>query len=158
MNEISIVLNGQKRTGLVESRCSLADYVRDELGLTGTHLGCEHGVCGACTILVDRKPIRSCIMFAVTANGSEVQTIEGFDDDEVMAIIRQSFSDEHGLQCGYCTPGVLITVRDMILRGATANEREIRRGLAGNICRCTGYSGIVRSVQLATKRVAKEVK
>ena len=155
MNDITVIVNGHRITERVEGRRTLADFLREHQGLTGTHLGCEHGVCGACTVLMDGNPVRSCIAFAAAADGSKVRTIEGFDDDEVMAVIRQAFSDEHGLQCGFCTPGMLITVRDMIIRGAAKNATEIRAGLAGNICRCTGYAGIVRSVQLAAKRIGE---
>lgn len=153
MNDITVIVNGEKVSELVEGRRSLADFLRENQGLTGTHLGCEHGVCGACTVLMDDIPVRSCITFAAAADGSKVRTIEGFDDDEVMAIIRQAFSDGHGLQCGFCTPGMLITARDMILRGRAGSADEIRVALAGNICRCTGYAGIVRSVLLAAERV-----
>jgi carbon-monoxide dehydrogenase small subunit len=137
----------------VEDRCSLADFIRERQGLTGTHLGCEHGVCGACTVLVDGQPTRSCITLAAAVDGATVQTVEGFDDDRTMAVIRQAFVDAHGLQCGYCTPGMLITVRDMIERGVADDPRQIRLGLAGNICRCTGYAGIVRAVELAVQRL-----
>jgi carbon-monoxide dehydrogenase small subunit len=154
-NDITLVVNGRQVGDRVEGRRTLADFVRDQLDLTGTHLGCEHGVCGACTVLLDGKPVRSCITFAAAADGSDVRTIEGFDDDPTMAVIREAFTEGHGLQCGYCTPGMLITVRDMILRGAARDADEIRRGLAGNICRCTGYAGIVRSVELAVERVAQ---
>ncbi len=153
MNEITLTLNGQKVAEQVEGRCTLADFIRDHRGLTGTHLGCEHGVCGACTVLLDGEPVRSCITFAAAADGAKLLTIEGFDDDPVMAVIRDAFSEEHGLQCGFCTPGMLITVRDMILRGVAINAADIRVALAGNICRCTGYAGIVRSVLLAAERV-----
>jgi len=155
MNDIEVIVNGEKASARVEGRRSLADFLRENQGLTGTHLGCEHGVCGACTVLMDGVPVRSCITLAAAADGSEVRTIEGFDDDAVMTIIRQAFSDEHGLQCGYCTPGMLITARDMILRRAVGNAGEVRIALAGNICRCTGYAGIVRSILLAAERVAR---
>jgi len=155
MNDITVIVNGEKVDERVEGRRSLADFLRENLGLTGTHLGCEHGVCGACTVLMDGVPVRSCITFAAAADGAEVRTIEGFDDDDVMAIIRQAFSDEHGLQCGFCTPGMLIAARDMILRGMAGSADEVRVALAGNICRCTGYAGIVRSVLLAAERTAR---
>jgi carbon-monoxide dehydrogenase small subunit len=155
MNEITVTLNGRKVTERVEGRCSIADFIREHQGLTGTHLACEHGVCGACTVLLDGRPVRSCISFAAAVDGSEIRSIEGLDDDEVMAIIRQAFIDEHGLQCGFCTPGMLITVRDIILRGIAKSDKEIRNALAGNICRCTGYAGIVRSVRLSAKRFAQ---
>jgi carbon-monoxide dehydrogenase small subunit len=155
MNEITVTLNGEPVTDRVEGRRTLADFIREQQDLTGTHLGCEHGVCGACTILLDGVPVRSCITFAAAADGCDIRTIEGFDDDPTMAVIRQAFSDAHGLQCGYCTPGMLITVRDMILRGAARSDPEIRIALAGNICRCTGYAGIVRAVELAAERLGK---
>jgi carbon-monoxide dehydrogenase small subunit len=155
MNEITLTLNGRAITDRVDGRRTLADFLRDQQGLTGTHLGCEHGVCGACTVLLDGRPVRSCICFAAAVHGSEVRTIEDFDDDAVMAVIRDAFSEEHGLQCGFCTPGMLITVRDMITRGVAGSATDIRMALAGNICRCTGYSGIVRAVQLAARRIAE---
>jgi carbon-monoxide dehydrogenase small subunit len=154
-NDITLTLNGRKVSDRVEGRRTLADFVRDQQDLTGTHLGCEHGVCGACTILLDGKPVRSCITFAAATDGCDVRTIEGFDDDETMAVIREAFSEGHGLQCGYCTPGMLIMVRDMILRGAANDPKQIRLGLAGNICRCTGYAGIVRSVEIAVERLGQ---
>jgi aerobic carbon-monoxide dehydrogenase small subunit len=152
MIDITLSLNGEKIVDRIEDRRTLADFIRNQQGLTGTHLACEHGVCGACTLMMDGKPIRSCITFAAAVDGASIQTIEGFDDDKLMAVIRQSFSEDHGLQCGFCTPGMLITVRDMILRGITRSEAEIRNALAGNLCRCTGYAGIVRAVQSAAKK------
>jgi len=143
---IRIIVNGQVTQADVEPRLQLADFVRDELLLTGTHLGCEHGVCGACTLYLDGKPARSCITYAVACDGGEVRTIEGFDDDEVMGELREAFSSEHALQCGYCTPGMLVTARDIVLRLPDADEARIRTELSGNLCRCTGYVGIVRAV------------
>lgn len=131
----------------VEPRTHLADFLREHLDLTGTHLGCEHGVCGACTLLVDGMPARSCITFAAACDGARVTTIEGLDDDEIAAELRAAFTREHALQCGYCTPGMLISARDIVLRLETADERAIRVGLSGNLCRCTGYVGIVRAVR-----------
>ena len=154
-NDITLTLNGRKVSDRVEGRRTLADFVRDQQDLTGTHLGCEHGVCGACTILLDGKPVRSCITLAAATDGCDVRTIEGFDDDETMAVIREAFSEGHGLQCGYCTPGMLVMVRDMILRGVANDPKQIRLGLAGNLCRCTGYAGIVRSVEIAVERLAQ---
>lgn len=147
MNEISVTLNGETVCDRVEGRRTLADFIREQQGLTGTHLGCEHGVCGACTVEMDGRPVRSCIAFAAAADGCDVRTIEGFEEDELMAVIRQAFHEEHGLQCGFCTPGMLITIRDMVLRGSVRTDAEIRIALAGNICRCTGYIGIVRAVR-----------
>ncbi|BAT61438.1 caffeine dehydrogenase subunit gamma [Variibacter gotjawalensis] len=144
---VSLFVNAKPVAAQVSPRTHLADFVRDELNLTGTHLGCEHGVCGACTVLVDGEPARSCLSFAATCSGANVTTIEGFDDDEVMKDLRAAFNREHALQCGFCTPGMLVTARDLVLRLPDADERRIRVGLAGNLCRCTGYAGIVRAIQ-----------
>jgi aerobic carbon-monoxide dehydrogenase small subunit len=144
---ISITVNGRAVTTSVEPRTHLADFLRDNLNLTGTHLGCEHGVCGACTLLLDDMPARSCITFAAACDGARVTTIEGLDDDEIAIELRAAFTREHALQCGYCTPAMLITARDLVLRLETPDERAIRVGLAGNLCRCTGYVGIVRAVR-----------
>jgi carbon-monoxide dehydrogenase small subunit len=144
---IEIRVNGKPMSASVEPRLQLADFLREDLLLTGTHLGCEHGVCGACTIQIDGAPARSCIAYAVACDGVDVRTIEGFDDDPVMAELREAFSAEHALQCGYCTPGMLITARDIVLRLPDADEPRIRKELAGNLCRCTGYVGIVRAIQ-----------
>lgn len=152
MIDVTLILNGEKVVDRIEDRCTLADFLRNQQGLTGTHLACEHGVCGACTVLMDEKPIRSCITFAGSADGVHIRTVEGFENDELMALIRQSFSEEHALQCGFCTPGMLIMVRDIIMRGMTKSETEIRTMLAGNLCRCTGYAGIVRAVMAAEKK------
>jgi carbon-monoxide dehydrogenase small subunit len=143
---IRMTVNGRTVEAAVEPRQHLADFVRDELWLTGTHTGCEHGVCGACTVYLDGKPARSCITFAVACDGGDVRTIEGFDDDRVMGELREAFSSEHALQCGYCTPGMLVTARDIVLRLPDADEARIRLELSGNLCRCTGYVGIVRAI------------
>ena len=147
MKTISIDVNGRQVSATVEPRAHLADVLREQLRLTGTHLGCEHGVCGACTIEIDGAPARSCIAFAAMCNGAKVRTIEGFDDDAVMAELREAFAAEHALQCGYCTPGMLITARDIVLRLPDADEPRIREELSGNLCRCTGYVGIVRAIR-----------
>ena len=146
MTQLSLTVNGETVSADVEPRLSLADFVRDQRRLTGTHLGCEHGVCGACTVLMDGEPIRSCITFAVVADGTEVTTIEGFDDDEAMAQLRKAFHENHALQCGYCTPGMLVAARDIVLRLPDADEARVRLELAGNLCRCTGYVGIVDAI------------
>src|SRR5579883_79162 len=146
MTAISLTVNGRAVSAEVEPRTHLADFLRDQLRLTGTHLGCEHGVCGACTVLIDGQPARACITFAVACDGLEVRTIEGFDDDEPMAALRAAFSKEHGLQCGFCTPGMLIAARDIVLRLPAADEPRVRVELSGNLCRCTGYLGIVNAV------------
>jgi carbon-monoxide dehydrogenase small subunit len=139
-------LNGKPLQTEVEPRTHLADLIRETALLTGTHLGCEHGVCGACTVQIDGAPQRSCITFAVACDGSSVHTIEGFADDPLMEQLRHAFSKEHALQCGYCTPGMLITARDIVTRLPSADEARIRKELSGNLCRCTGYAGIVRAI------------
>ncbi len=153
MISIRLKLNGKEVGGTVEGRTSIADFVRDTENLTATHLACEHGVCGACTVLVEGAPVRGCITLAAALDGQDVQTLEAFEADPVMGIIRESFSEAHGLQCGFCTPGMLLTVRDIILREAAATASDMRRELSGNICRCTGYSGIVDAAELASRRV-----
>jgi len=146
MTELTLKINGEEVTANVEPRLSLADYIRDHRRLTGTHLGCEHGVCGACTVLMNGEPVRSCITFAVVADGTEITTIEGFDDDDPMAQLRQAFHENHALQCGYCTPGMLVAARDIVTRLPDADEDRVRLELAGNLCRCTGYVGIVNAI------------
>jgi aerobic carbon-monoxide dehydrogenase small subunit len=147
VTEIALTVNGCAVNASVEPRTHLADFLRDGLNLTGTHLGCEHGVCGACTLLLDDMPARSCITYAVACDGARVTTIEGLDDDEVTAELRAAFRREHALQCGYCTPGMLISARDLVLRLPGSDERSVRVGLSGNLCRCTGYVGIVRAIR-----------
>jgi carbon-monoxide dehydrogenase small subunit len=143
---ISLTVNGDAVKVEVEPREHLADLLRGGLLLTGTHIGCEHGVCGACTVEIDGVPARSCITHAGSCDGASVRTIEGFGDDPVMAALREAFSREHALQCGYCTPGMLVAARDIVLRLPGADEARVREELAGNLCRCTGYRGIVRAV------------
>jgi carbon-monoxide dehydrogenase small subunit len=144
---IALTVNARAVQASVEPRTHLADFLRDGLDLTGTHLGCEHGVCGACTLLLDDMPARSCITYAVACDGARVTTIEGLDEDEITIELRAAFTREHALQCGYCTPGMLISARDLVLRLPVPDERQIRVGLSGNLCRCTGYVGIVRAVR-----------
>lgn len=144
---IALTVNTRDVRADVEPRTHLADFLRDKLNLTGTHLGCEHGVCGACTLLLDDAPARSCITYAVACDGARVTTIEGLDNDEITTELRAAFAREHALQCGYCTPGMLVSARDLVLRMPSADEREIRVGMSGNLCRCTGYVGIVRAVR-----------
>jgi aerobic carbon-monoxide dehydrogenase small subunit len=156
MSAIRLRINGAEIVDDVPPRLSLADFLRERRNLTGTHLGCEHGICGACTILVDSEPARSCLMLAVACDEREVETIEGFAGDQVMQALRRSFHQHHALQCGYCTPGMLITARDLILRRRGRSEHEIREGLAGNICRCTGYTNIVTAVAAAAEEFARE--
>ena len=143
MNTVDITVNGTLRQATIEPRTSLADFLRDNLSLTGTHLGCEHGICGACTVLINGEISRSCITYAVTCDGATIQTIEGLDDDPLMEALRQAFSEEHALQCGYCTSGMLITAYDIVHRLPDADDNRLRLELAGNLCRCTGYKGIV---------------
>ncbi len=144
---LSLSVNGRAISAEVEPRQHLADFLREVLHLTGTHLGCEHGVCGACTLLVDGEPVRSCITFAAACGGAQVTTIEGLDNDEIAIELRAAFNQEHALQCGYCTPGMLVSARDLVLRLRDPDDRRIRFGLSGNLCRCTGYVGIVRAVR-----------
>ncbi|MEP9355787.1 2Fe-2S iron-sulfur cluster-binding protein [Xanthobacter sp. KR7-65] len=146
MTEISLSVNGRSVCGVAEPRTHLADFLRDTLDLTGTHLRCEQGVCGACTVLIDGAPARSCINYAVACQGAEVTTVEGFGTDGVMAQLRAAFHAEHALQCGFCTPGMLVTARDIVLRLPDADAARVRTELAGNLCRCTGYAGIVRAI------------
>ncbi|NEV78633.1 2Fe-2S iron-sulfur cluster binding domain-containing protein [Rhodopseudomonas sp. BR0C11] len=146
MSTLAVTINRRTVDLRPEPRTSLADVVRDHLDLTGTHLGCEHGVCGACTVLIDGVPARSCITFAAACEGAAVTTIEGLDDDEIATELRAAFTREHALQCGYCTPGMLVSARDLVLRLPEADEQAIRIGMSGNLCRCTGYVGIVRAV------------
>ncbi len=144
---LSLTVNGRPVEAAVEPRMHLADFLRDVVRLTGTHLGCEHGVCGACTVLLDGAPIRSCIAYAIACDGADVRTIEGFDDDPLMQELRHAFARHHALQCGYCTPGMLITAHDIVRRLPGADEARVREELSGNLCRCTGYVGIVEAVQ-----------
>jgi carbon-monoxide dehydrogenase small subunit len=146
MSEISLVVNGRTVRGTAEPRTHLADFLRDQLQLTATHLRCEQGVCGACTILIDGAPARSCITYAVMCRDAEVTTLEGLESDPVIARLRAAFTAEHSLQCGFCTPGMLVTARDIVTRLPDADEARIRVELSGNLCRCTGYSGIVRAI------------
>ena len=156
MTTIRLRLNGNVVADEVPPRLSLADFLRERRNLTGTHLGCEHGVCGACTVLVDGEPARSCLMLAVACDDRTVETIEGFAGDAVMAALRRNFHQHHALQCGFCTPAMLITAHDLIRRGRAGSERQIREGLAGNICRCTGYTNIVTAIAEAAKEIARE--
>jgi carbon-monoxide dehydrogenase small subunit len=144
---LALTVNGSPVTAEVEPRTSLADFLRESRLLTGTHLGCEHGVCGACTMLLDGEPVRSCIAYAVDCEGRDVRSIEGLDDDPVAAALRAAFTAEHALQCGYCTPGMLVTARDIVRRLPDADDERMRLELAGNLCRCTGYVGIVKAIR-----------
>ncbi|HVC51722.1 MAG TPA: (2Fe-2S)-binding protein [Stellaceae bacterium] len=156
MTAFRATINGTAIIDDAAPRVSLADYLRDRRNLTGTHLGCEHGVCGACTVLIDGEPARACLTLAVACDERTVTTIEGFAGDRIMAALRDSFHRRHALQCGFCTPGMLIAAHDLIRRRRAGSEAEIRAGLAGNICRCTGYTNIVAAIAEAAATVARE--
>lgn len=146
---VSLNVNGETHDVFTESRRTLADVLRDDVGLTGTKLGCEHGVCGACTVLLDGSAVRSCLIFAVQAQDAEISTVEGLADDGKLDHVQQAFTDNHGLQCGFCTAGMLMTTHAMLAENPDPTDTEIRVGLNGNLCRCTGYTNIVRSVAAA---------
>jgi carbon-monoxide dehydrogenase small subunit len=151
---INLTVNGQEHTRDVEPRMLLSDFLRHELGLTGTHVGCEHGVCGACTILFDGESMRSCLIFAVQADGRSITTVEGLaPDTDNLHPLQQSFWEKHGLQCGYCTPGILMTMIPFLRGNPNPTEDEIRHALSGNLCRCTGYQHIVDAVKLASEKM-----
>ena len=153
---VVINVNGAGRAVSVEPRKTLADAIREDLGLTGTHLGCEHGVCGACTILLDGEVVRSCLMLAVQADGAEITTIEGIADGDDLHPMQSAFSEYHGLQCGFCTPGMILAGIDVVSRNPDPSPQEIREEMGGNICRCTGYQKIVESVQAAAAAMSGE--
>lgn len=148
-----VTVNGKSYARVVDVRLTLADFLRHEINLTGTHVGCEHGVCGACTVLVDGRSARSCLMFAVQANGCEVTTVEGLAPDGKLSVLQQAFIDNHGLQCGFCTPGMLMTLTELLREKPALTEAEVREALAGNLCRCTGYAGIVAAALDAAQRL-----
>lgn len=152
--EITLSVNGAPQTRAVEPRLLLSDFIRHDLGLTGTHVGCEHGVCGACTVLLDGESVRSCLVFAVQADGSEVTTVEGLAAPAgPMHPLQEAFRDAHGLQCGFCTPGILMSMLPFLRDHPSPSEGEIREALSGNLCRCTGYENIVQAVALAAERM-----
>jgi carbon-monoxide dehydrogenase small subunit len=163
MNEklypITIEVNGKQRAAQVPARLSLVDWLRDELRLTGTHVGCEHGICGACSIMLDGDPVRSCLMFAVQADGHRITTVEGLAAaDGKLSVLQDSFCEAHGLQCGYCTPGMLISSQALLNQTPDPSEEQIRDAIGGNLCRCTGYKQIVDAVKLAAQRLAADKK
>jgi carbon-monoxide dehydrogenase small subunit len=147
ISRIALSINGEKVTAEVPARLNLADFVRDRLGLTGTHVGCEHGVCGACTVRIDGEIVRSCLTLAVQADGCAVETIEGLSDSREIADLQAAFRERNALQCGYCTPGMLITAQDLLLKNSDPDRSEIRQHLSGNYCRCTGYHAIIDAVE-----------
>ena len=153
---IKLTVNGVLYERKVEPRVTLVDFIRNELGITGTHVGCEHGVCGACTVIFDGQPVRSCIMLAVQADSHSVQTVEGMSSGEQLHPIQQAFWENFGLQCGFCTPGFLLTVQDLLSRNPDPTDTEIREELSGNICRCTGYQSIIAAVKQAAIYMRQE--
>lgn len=153
--DITVSVNGAPQTRAVEPRLLLSDFLRHDLGLTGTHVGCEHGVCGACTVLMDGQSVRSCLVFAVQADGAEVTTVEGLAPSaDGMHPLQEAFRDAHGLQCGFCTPGILMSMVPFLRDHPSPDEDEIREALSGNLCRCTGYENIVQAVKLAAERAS----
>jgi carbon-monoxide dehydrogenase small subunit len=152
---ITVEVNGVARTARVPTRLSLVDWLRDALRLTGTHVGCEHGVCGACSILLDGDAVRACLMYAVQADGHRITTVEGLAAlDGALSVLQDSFCETHGLQCGYCTPGLLIAAQALLEANPRPSEAQIREAIGGNLCRCTGYQQVVEAVQLAAERLA----
>ncbi len=153
---IAVEVNGTQRVGQVSARTSLVDWLREYLHLTGTHVGCEHGICGACSIMLDGEPVRSCLMYAVQADGHRIVTVEGLArPDGQLSILQDSFCEAHGLQCGYCTPGMLIAAQALLDTNPRPTDEQIRDAIAGNLCRCTGYQQIVDAIALAAERMAK---
>ncbi len=152
MIDVTLTVNGAARSGSVEPRRTLADFLREDLALTGTHLGCEHGVCGSCTVLVDGASVRSCLMLAVQADGVEVTTIEGLAGDDGLHPLQQAFRETLAFQCGFCTPGFLMTAVELLRENPSPTEAEIREAISGNLCRCTGYESIVEGIALAAER------
>jgi carbon-monoxide dehydrogenase small subunit len=150
---IELTVDGQQREGMAEPRKTLADFLREDLGLTGTHLGCEHGVCGACTVMLNGQAVRSCLMFAIQARGQEITTIEGLADHGRLNPVQEAFWESHGMQCGFCTPGFVISVQSFLQENPNPSDAEIREALSGNICRCTGYQNIVNAVKLAAQKM-----
>ena len=150
MANVSVTVNGEMYdVSDVEPRLLLSDFLRDRLGLTGTHVGCEHGVCGACTVLVNGDSVRSCLMLAMQAGGAEITTVEGLGSPEQLNVLQAQFREHHGLQCGFCTPGMLMTGEDLLRKYPLATDEDIREGLSGNLCRCTGYQNIVAAIRAA---------
>jgi carbon-monoxide dehydrogenase small subunit len=147
--DVTLSVNGQTRTSRVEDRKLLLDTLREDLGLTGAHAGCEHGVCGACTVLLDGEPVRSCLMLAAQAEGHQIETVESLSNGKEMSTLQQSFVDNLGLQCGFCTPGMLLTAKVLLEENPNPTEAEVREAISANLCRCTGYDGIITSILAA---------
>ena len=153
-HKITLTVNGREMSGHAEARLTLVDFLRDVLGQTGTHIGCEHGVCGACSVVMDGKLVRSCLMFAVMADGHEITTVEGLEGPEgELSPLQDAFWENHAMQCGYCTPGMLIATHTLLQENPDPDEAEIREAIGGNLCRCTGYQQIVEAVQMAAKKL-----
>jgi carbon-monoxide dehydrogenase small subunit len=151
--EIRLTINGEERTASVEPRLLLSDFIRHRAGLTGTHVGCEHGVCGACTVVVDGEPQRSCLMFAVQADGCSVETVEGLAGDDELHPVQQAFHEAHGMQCGFCTPGFVMSLAALLRTNPDADDDELLDTVSGHLCRCTGYVNIVEAARLARERM-----
>jgi carbon-monoxide dehydrogenase small subunit len=153
-HKITLTVNGREMSGHAEARLTLVDFLRDVLGQTGTHIGCEHGVCGACSVVMNGRPVRSCLMFAVMADGHEITTVEGLEGPNgELSPLQDAFWENHAMQCGYCTPGMLIATHTLLQENPDPDEAEIREAIGGNLCRCTGYQQIVEAVQMAAKKV-----
>ncbi|MPY69640.1 MAG: 2Fe-2S iron-sulfur cluster binding domain-containing protein [Alphaproteobacteria bacterium] len=151
-HDIALTVNGRRMTSRAEARTTLVDFLRDNLNLTGTHVGCEHGVCGACSVIMDGRPVRSCLIYAVMADGAEITTVEGLEgSDGALSPLQDAFWETHAMQCGYCTPGMLIAATALLARNPDPTEHEIRDAIGGNLCRCTGYVQIVEAVQIAAR-------
>jgi len=154
---VAVSVNGASYAATIEARKTLGDFLRDDCGLTGTHLGCEHGACGSCTVLLDEKAVRSCLMFAVQANGHDVTTVEGLSPAPgELGIVQQAFMEAHGLQCGFCTPGFIVSVTALLRDNPSPTRDEVAVGLSGNLCRCTGYQGIFKAVEIAAQRLREK--
>ena len=153
---VRVTINGESHERQVEPRLLLSDFIRHEAGVTGTHVGCEHGVCGACTVLLEGRPVRSCLMFAVQVDGASLETVESLGQGDTLHPLQEAFRQEHGLQCGYCTPGILMTLVPFLSQNPAPTDAEIRRALSGNLCRCTGYQQIVAAVRRAAKMMRGE--
>jgi aerobic carbon-monoxide dehydrogenase small subunit len=157
-HEITVTINGEKQTRTVEARTLLVHFIREELGLTGTHIGCDTTSCGACTVSLDGEAVKSCTVFAVQADGATIETVEGLAAGGVLHPLQEGFWEKHGLQCGFCTPGMMISARALLARNASPTETEIRQGISGNLCRCTGYNKIVEAIQYAAEKLRADPK
>ena len=155
-HEITVTINGEKQTRTVEARLLLVHFIRETLGLTGTHIGCDTTSCGACTVSLDGEAVKSCTVFAVQANGSTIETVEGLAAGGKLHPLQEGFWEKHGLQCGFCTPGMMMSARALLVRNPSPSESDIRHGISGNLCRCTGYNKIVEAIQYAADKLRAE--